>query len=83
MEAHGGQYRVRRGEAIVKFGKWAPRRLVVIKFPSWDDLGQLETSPEYGQVAQIRQGPSTIVFSISVEGYEGYIDSLQLGSHTK
>lgn len=61
VEAHGGQYRVRGGKFIVKFGNWTPRRLVVIEFPSWDDLERFEASPEYGPVTQIRQSASTIV----------------------
>ena len=35
---YGGVYRARGGNTEVLEGTWQPKRLVIIEFPSWDQL---------------------------------------------
>ena len=53
--AHGGVYRARGGDTIVLEGDWAPDRMVIIEFPSMDNLLAWYRSPEYQEWAPVRQ----------------------------
>jgi uncharacterized protein (DUF1330 family) len=63
----GGRFLVRGGSHEVAEGDWQPGRVVVIEFPSMDDLKAWWNSDRYQAAAEIRRANSTgsIVF---VEG---------------
>jgi uncharacterized protein (DUF1330 family) len=52
---YGGKYRARGGELEELEGEWNIRRLVIIEFPSMDDLKAFYTSPEYQKWIPVRQ----------------------------
>lgn len=66
----GGRFLVRGGAHEVVEGDWDPGRVVVIEFPSMDDLRAWWNSDRYQAAAEIRRANSTgsIVF---VEGFGG------------
>ena len=51
----GGVYRARGGAMEVLEGSWQPKRLVVIEFPTMDDLKAFYQSDEYQPFKKIRQ----------------------------
>ena len=51
----GGTYRARGGNSRVLEGDWQPKRLVVIEFPSWEQLLAFYESEEYQPYKKIRQ----------------------------
>ena len=58
MDAHGGKYLVRGGATQVVGGDFTPHRLVVIEFESMERLQALIASPEYIEMAEIRDKSS-------------------------
>ena len=58
MDAHSGKYLVRGGATQVVGGNWTPHRLVVIEFESLERLQALIASPEYIELAAIRDKSS-------------------------
>ena len=58
MDAHGGKYLVRGGATQVVGGDFTPHRLVVIEFESMERLQALIASPEYIELAEIRDRSS-------------------------
>jgi len=52
---YGGVYRARGGDTIVLEGDWDPERMVIIEFPSMDDLLAWYRSPDYQEWAPVRQ----------------------------
>ena len=67
VEHYNGRYLVRGGKVTPLFGEWNPERVIVIEFPSMEDLTSCFGSDEYKKVAPLREG-STITRSIIVEG---------------
>lgn len=55
IEAHGGRYLVRGGEAEVLEGDWQPRRAIVLEFPSMAHLRAFYDSPEYAPLRALRE----------------------------
>lgn len=53
--AHGGRYRVRGGTMTALEGDFGLERLVIIEFPSMDDLMAWYQSPEYQEWIPVRQ----------------------------
>lgn len=53
--AHGGRYRVRGGSMTALEGDFGLERLVIIEFPSMDDLMAWYESPEYQEWIPVRQ----------------------------
>ena len=51
----GGTYRARGGNSRVLEGAWQPKRLVVIEFPSWEQLLAFYESEDYQPYKKIRQ----------------------------
>lgn len=68
VKQYGGRYLVRGGEITTPEGDWHPKRIVVVEFPSMEQLKKWWASPEYSAVAPIRQR-STKSRVIMVEGY--------------
>ena len=59
VEAHGGKYLVRGGNAEAIEGDWAPERLIVMEF---DSVAQIKTwlaSPEFTGLREIRLKSAT------------------------
>lgn len=52
---HGGRYRVRGGEMTALEGEWDLRRVVIIEFPTMDDLRAWYDDPEYQAWIPVRQ----------------------------
>ncbi|MEQ8176385.1 MAG: DUF1330 domain-containing protein [Syntrophomonadaceae bacterium] len=70
VERHGGEYIIRGGEITPLFGDWNPERIILIRFPSRENISQCFGSDEYLQVAALRED-STITRSVILDGYEG------------
>jgi uncharacterized protein (DUF1330 family) len=68
IKKHGGRYLVRGGTIITASGNWNPERIVVIEFVSMEHLKNCFDSPEYREIAPLRE-QSTISKAIMVEGY--------------
>ena len=67
MQVHGAEVCVRGGQVAVLEGDWAPERVVVLKFPSFDAAKAFHDSPEYRKARQAREG-AAIMRMICVEG---------------
>jgi uncharacterized protein (DUF1330 family) len=52
---YGGRYRVRGGAMTVLEGSWDVRRVVIIEFPTMDDLRAWYNDPEYQEWIPVRQ----------------------------
>ena len=65
---HGGKYLVRGGNVTPVSGDWNPERLILIEFESLERLQACFKSPEYLELAPMRQ-QSTISRAIIAEGY--------------
>ncbi|MEJ8855497.1 DUF1330 domain-containing protein [Variovorax robiniae] len=67
MQAHGAEVCVRGGEVQVLEGDWAPTRVVVLKFPSFEQAKAFHDTPEYRKARDARAG-AAIMRMIAVEG---------------
>lgn len=54
IAAYGGKYLVRGGTMESKEGGWAPKRVVVLEFPSMDQARKWYHSPEYKPLLEMR-----------------------------
>lgn len=68
IEKHHGKYLVRGGNVEVMEGKWQPKRLIVLEFPSVADARSFLDDPEYQPVADIRHASASTNLVIA-EGY--------------
>jgi uncharacterized protein (DUF1330 family) len=59
VEAHGGRYLARGGEITPLSGGWEPERLVIVEFPSEDNLRAWLASDDYRALAPLREGTTT------------------------
>ncbi len=55
LAAYGGRYVVRGGEVETLEGKWKPKRLVVVEFPTVELARAWWASPEYAEGKALRQ----------------------------
>ncbi len=68
VEKYGGRYHV-RGENIRSFGKWKPERIIIIEFPSEDNIKKWLASSEYNAISNLREeGADTQ--AILIDGYK-------------
>ena len=67
MKAHGAQVCVRGGKVEVLEGDWAPKRLVMLKFPSMEQARAFYGSVEYDAARKAREGIA-VMRMIVVEG---------------
>ena len=67
MQAHGAEVCVRGGQVERLEGDWAPERLVVLKFPSFEAAKAFHASPEYGKARAAREG-AAVMRMVAVEG---------------
>ena len=54
ISAHGGRYIVRGGAVETKEGGWAPKRVVVLEFPSMEQARKWYDSPAYKPLLEMR-----------------------------
>ena len=54
IAAYGGKYLVRGGAMESKEGDWAPKRVVVLEFPSMQQARKWYDSPEYKPLLAMR-----------------------------
>jgi Uncharacterized conserved protein len=52
---YGGRYLARGGATTVLEGKWAPTRLVILEFPTFERAKSWWSSPEYAEAKALRQ----------------------------
>jgi uncharacterized protein (DUF1330 family) len=67
LAKYGGRFLVRGGASEVLEGSWAPKRVVVLEFPSMDALKRWYHSEEYKPLIKLRQAHSSGDL-IAVEG---------------
>ena len=67
VENYKGRYLIRGGKITPIFGNWNPQRIVIIEFPSYEDVKHWLNSQEYKEIAALRE-KSTITKAIIVEG---------------
>ena len=56
VTAHGGRYIVRGGTVETLEGEWAPRRIVVLEFPSIARAREWWVSADYAEAKTVRKG---------------------------
>ena len=66
----GGRYIVRGGTTDVLEGDWSPQRMVIIEFPSMDQLEAWYSSEEYAPWNEVRQSLTDSQL-VAVEGLPG------------
>ena len=59
VEKYGGRFLVRGGRTETVEGGWAPKRIVILEFPSMEKLRAFYGSPEYQKALAIRLKAST------------------------
>lgn len=67
IEKYGGKYIVRGGEIYSDNTSWEPKRIVILEFPTLENLNNFRDSEDYKPVAAIRLRASTSE-SFVVEG---------------
>ena len=67
MKAHGAEVCVRGGQVEVLEDDWAPTRVVLLKFPSFEQAKAFYETPEYNKARDARAG-AAIMRMIAVEG---------------
>tara|TARA_Y100001970_G_scaffold157016_1_gene192147 strand:+ start:9625 stop:9915 length:291 start_codon:yes stop_codon:yes gene_type:complete len=66
IEQYGGRYLVRGGEIIADNTDWELKRIVILEFPTIDQMNAFRNSPEYAPVAAIRyEAADTVGFTVS------------------
>lgn len=55
VAAYGGKYLARGGALEVREGDWAPKRLVLLEFPSMEEARRFYDSPEYAPLLALRK----------------------------
>jgi uncharacterized protein (DUF1330 family) len=58
ITAFGGRFIARGGHTEVLEGKWDPRRVVIVEFPSVERAKAWWSSPEYSEAKALRQATS-------------------------
>jgi uncharacterized protein (DUF1330 family) len=68
VKAFGGEYLVRGGRHEALEGDWAPHRVAMLRFPSFEQAKAFYDSPQYGAVRAKRAGAVEYFNSVLVEG---------------
>ena len=63
----GGRFIVRGGNKVNLEGSWDPPRMVVVEFPSLEQLTRWYHSPDYQQAIEARQG-AAVFHMVALEG---------------
>ena len=67
MQASGAEVCIRGGKVEVLEGDWSPTRVVLLKFPTFEQAKAFYDSPEYLQAREARAG-AAVMRMIVVEG---------------
>jgi uncharacterized protein (DUF1330 family) len=59
IAAYGGRYLARGGQTETLEGPWAPKRLVILEFPTMARLKEWYASPEYAPLLALRKKASS------------------------
>jgi uncharacterized protein (DUF1330 family) len=68
VEKHGGRYLSRGGTIVPLAGDWNPEKIVLIEFPSMENVHQWWNSEEYQAIKGLRE-VSTTARAVVVEGF--------------
>ena len=68
VEKYGGRYLVRGGPVLALTGDWRPERIVIVEFPTFQQMWTWNASPEYQELAPMRI-QSAKTRAIALEGY--------------
>ena len=68
IEKYGGKYLVRGGNIIADDTTWNPQRIVILEFPSVDNMKAFASSEDYKPIAALRHKAADTE-SFSVEGF--------------
>ncbi len=58
LAKYGGRFVVRGGKTDTLEGDWAPKRFVIVEFPSVEQAKAWWASPEYAEAKALRQATS-------------------------
>ena len=58
LEKYGGRFLVRGGKTHTMEGDWAPKRFVLVEFPTVEQAKAWWASPEYAPAKALRQATS-------------------------
>lgn len=67
MQVTGAEVCTRGGKVEVLEGDWAPERIVILKFPTFDAAKAFYDTPEYRKAREAREG-AAIMRMVAVEG---------------
>ena len=67
MQASGAEVCIRGGQIAVLEGDWAPTRVVLLKFPTFEQAKAFYELPEYLKAREARAG-AAVMRMIAVEG---------------
>jgi uncharacterized protein (DUF1330 family) len=67
VRKYSGRYLARGGAVTPLGGDWNPKRVVIIEFESLERLQQCYASPEYKEIAPLREQSSRSM-AVAVEG---------------
>ena len=70
IAAFGGRMVVRNGTRQVLEGPPDPRRVIVVEFPTFDDVLRFHASPEYTVLRRIREAAGEAQI-IAIDGFPG------------
>jgi uncharacterized protein (DUF1330 family) len=65
LERYGGRFIVRGGKTEALEGNWAPKRFVVVEFPSVEQAKAWWASPEYADAKALRQATSETLMIVA------------------
>ena len=54
IKKFGGKYLVRGGDILSDSTSWKPKRVVILEFPTIEDMNNFRDSEDYKPVAEIR-----------------------------
>jgi uncharacterized protein (DUF1330 family) len=69
LEPYGGRFLIRGGKVETLEGEWAPKRFVIVEFPSLEKAKAWWNSDEYAEARALRQATAKTQM-IVVEGVE-------------
>ena len=70
VKAFAGEYLVRGGRMAVLEGDWAPPRLTVLRYPSFEAAQKMYDSPVYRAARELRAGATALFNMVLVEGVD-------------
>lgn len=68
VKAYGGEYLARGGQLDVLEGDWNPHRMVLIRFPSFEQAKAFYDDAQYTRIRGLRKGAAEYFNMVLVEG---------------